>query len=232
MSTLETPAASDAIAGVTRVRATRIGLVGENHSAHEDGSDLPPEVLLAFEGVHLILHLGHMGARETLARGVVNRLETVAPVLGVRDYSTDREGNLFLTPPDGERICGLTRVIEAGGLRIGAIHYLSRPPGPEIPAPPGGIPQLENMDVAQVLTEKFGGPVDVVACTGTHRAAVVSAQGILIVNPGSPCFPKGPGRIDGAPGLGTVGILDVSGGVAVFELIELSLLRAARESRS
>ncbi|MGH9245975.1 MAG: metallophosphoesterase family protein [Acidimicrobiales bacterium] len=229
MTVQEVPTADDAIAGVTSVSATRIGLISDDHNATDDGSDLPPEVLTALDGVDLIIHLGHMGFRELLARGVLDRLEKVAPVLGVRDYSTDSDGNLFITPSDGERIAGLARIIEAAGVRIGAIHYLSRPPGPEIPSPPGGVPELKGIDLPGVLAEKFGGPVDVVATAGTHRAVAVSAEGVLIVNPGSPTYPKGPGRVAGRRALGTVGILDVSDGVTVFETIELSLLSEASD---
>lgn len=192
-----------------------------------DGSDLPAEVLPAFEGADLIIHLGHMGVREELARGVLDRLEQVAPTLAVRDFSTNQDGNQFVTPADGSRVAGLTRVIEAGGLRVGAVHNPAQPPGPAIPSPPGGIAEPAGLDLAGVLTEKFGGPVDVVAYGGTHRAVAISAQGILFVNPGSPTYPRGPGRVAGQRGLGTVGILDINDRVASFEVIELSTLSSA-----
>jgi predicted phosphodiesterase len=144
-------------------------------------------------------------------------------VLAVRDFSTDSAGTVFVTPADGERVAGLARVVEAGGLRIGAVHNLSRPPGPEIVTPPGGLPELGGVSVPEVVAEKFGGPVDVVAYAGSHRAAAVLAGGVLFVNPGSPAYPKGPGRTAGQRGLGTVGVLDLADGVATFELLELSL---------
>lgn len=211
-------------AGVTPVSARRIGLIGDDHSSRDDGGDLPAEVLAAFDGVDLILHLGHMGFREVLARGALDRLGTVAPVLAVRDYSTDSAGEAFVTPGDGRRVAGLTRVVAAGGLRIGAVHNPARPPGREIATPPGGLPELAGVPVAEVLVEKFGGPVDVVAYASSHRAAAILADGVLFVNPGSPTYPKGPGRVAGKRALGTVGILDVADGVAAFEVIELSLL--------
>ncbi len=210
-------------AAVTPVSARRIGLVADDHNAQDDGADLPGEVLTALDGVDLILHLGHMGFREILGRGVLDRLAEVAPVLGVRDYSTDADGNAFVTPAEGDRVAGLARVVEAGGLRIGAVHNLGRAPGPEIVTPPGGLPELAGVPVADVVAEKFGGPVDVVAYAGSHRAAAVLAGGVLFVNPGSPAYPKGPGRSAGQKTLGTVGVLDVSDKVATFELLELSL---------
>lgn len=224
MTSQELLSADEAIGGVTRVTARRIGLLADDHNSADDGSDLPDEVIKAFDGVELIVHLGHMGVRQLLARGVLDRLESVAPTLAVRDYSTDQDGNQFVTPSEGSRVAGVTRVIEAGGLRIGVVHNPAQPPGPAIPAPPGGIAEPGGLALADVLAEKFGGPVDVVAYGGTHRPVAIRAQGVLFVNPGSPTYPKGPGRIAGQRGLGTVGLLEVNDGVASFELIELSTL--------
>jgi putative phosphoesterase len=212
-------------AAVSQVPARRIGLISDDHNTRADGGDLPAEVLAAFEDVDLILHLGHMGVR-----GVLDRLESVAPVLAVRDYSTSN-GNTSITSADGDRVAGLTRVVDAKGLRIGVVHNLSRPPGPAIVTPPGGLSELGGVAVAEVLAEKFGGPVDVVAFAGSHRAAAVVAQDVLFVNPGSPTYPKGPGRVAGERALGTVGILDVADGVAAFEVIELSLFARSGEAQ-
>jgi predicted phosphodiesterase len=215
---------ADLVAEPVTVSARRIGLLGDNHSSQDDGSDLPDEVFDALGDVDLIVHLGHTGVREQLSRGVLDRLEKVAPVLAVRDHSADKDGNIFITPPEGERVSGVTRVIDVDGFRIGAIHNLGREPGPEIAAPPGGIPEIDATGLGDVLTEKFGGPVDVVAFAGTHRAVTVKAGDVLFVNPGSPTYPKGPGRVAGKWALGTVGILDVHNGVAAYEVIELALL--------
>jgi putative phosphoesterase len=214
------------IAGAVTVAARRIGLIADNHSAQDDGSDLPDEVFRAFDDVDLIVHLGHTGVRERLARGVLDRLEKVAPVLAVRDFSSDKDGNIFLSPSEGDRVTGVTRVVETEGFRIGAIHNLAKEPGPAITAPPGGVPELDTEALNAVLPKKFGGPVDIVAFAGTHRAVVVTADGVLFVNPGSPTYPKGPGRDPGGDRLGTVGILEVHDGVAAYEVIELECLAA------
>lgn len=211
-------ATDDAIAGVTIVTARRIGVLADDHN--ETSDDLPAEVLEAFDGVDLILHLGHRGP----ADGTMERLEKVAPVLGVRDYSRGPDGNPALTSADGTRVAGLTRVVETGGLKIGAVHNPAQSPGPEIPSPPGGIVEPGGLALGDVLAEKFGGPVDIVAYGGSHRAAAVYAQGVMFVNPGSPNYPKGPGRVAGQKSLGTVGLLEVNDGVAAFEIVELSTL--------
>src|SRR5262245_16201430 len=101
----------DAIAGVTTVAAARVGLIADDHNVHDDGSDLPAVALEALAGVDLILHLGHMGDSASHGRGVLDRLASVAPVLAVRDVSSTESGELFITPADGDRVAGLTRVI-------------------------------------------------------------------------------------------------------------------------
>src|SRR5215470_15183948 len=58
--------------------AARIGLIADTHGRRDDGSDLPDAVLQAFAGVDLIVHCGDIGNP-----GILNRLETVAPVLAV-----------------------------------------------------------------------------------------------------------------------------------------------------
>ncbi len=224
MSTSPELPESEAIAGATTMSARRVGLLADDHSAHEDARDLPVEVLRAFDGVDLIIHLGHMGDFDIAGRGVLDRLGEIAPVLAVRDYSTTSARQTIITPADGDRVAGLTRIVHANGVRIGAVHNLGKAPGVEITTPPGGLPELAGVDVDKVLESKFGGPVDVVAYAGSHRAAAVCAGGRLFVNPGSPTYPKGPGRTAGVRSLGTVGILTVGDGVASFETVELSLL--------
>jgi predicted phosphodiesterase len=213
----------DGLGEVVRLDAKRIGLVADSHCDREDGSDLPAEVLEALRGVDLVLDLGHTGSPQRLCRGVLDRLEEVAPVLSVRDfYFVDEQP--VLSPADGRRVDGVARVIDVGGVRIGATHNLERGPGPEIAAPPGGLPELAGTAVASTVSEKFGGRVDVVAFGGTHRAATLLADGVLFVNPGSPTYPKGPGRVAGQLALGTVGILNVDNGAKSFEIIDLHVL--------
>jgi hypothetical protein len=208
--------------GTTVLSAERIGLISDSHSADADGSDLPEELFQAFEDVDAIVHLGHLGVKEQLGRGALDRLAKIAPVLAVQDFARDSDGNLFLTPPDGDRVKGLSRVIEVNGVRIGVIHNLASEPGPEIPAPAGGFPEFDTSIVNDVLASKFEGPVDVVAFASTHRAVAITAGGVLFVNPGSPTYPRGPGRVAGQQVLGSVGVLTAKDGVVAFELRELS----------
>lgn len=216
----------DYIGGVTALDAERIGLVADSHSSEEDGSDLPDELFRALDGVDAIVHLGHTGLPGKPHRGSLDRLAKIAPVLAVQDFAGDGQGNIVLTPPDGDRIKGLTRVLEVGGVRVGVIHNLEKEPGAAIVTPPGGLPELDASKLPEILPGKFGGPVDVVAFASSHRAVAMTAGGVLFVNPGSPTYPKGPGRVAGQLSLGTVGVLTVKAGVVTFELLELGAFTA------
>jgi predicted phosphodiesterase len=89
------------------------------------------------------------------------------------------------------------------------------------------LPELDGIPVRDVLAEKFGGPVDIVAYGGTHRAASLLADDVLFVNPGSPTYPKGPGRVAGERALGTVGVLTVDKNAVSFETVDLKLWGSA-----
>jgi putative phosphoesterase len=210
------------MAAVTSVSARRIGLIADDHNGREDASDLPDSVFAALSGVDLILHLGHMGVKEVSGRGAVDRLAQLAPVLGVRDFLRGSDGEQHLTPADGDRISGLTRIVDVDGVRIGLVHNPEVPPGPAIPGLTGGDADPEGRDLNSILTEKFGGPVDIVAFGGSHRAVAMHVDGRLFVNPGSPTYPKGAGRASGRSS-GTVGVLELGKGTVSFEILELSL---------
>jgi hypothetical protein len=166
------------------------GFLGDDHNVEQDGSDLPAEVFEAFAGLDLIVYLGHKGVRDELARGVLDRLARRALVIAVQDVSTDIGGQPYVTPADGDRVRGLTRAVETGGLRIGLVHNLERPPGLRIEAPPGSVPDLIGPSFSEAIEAKFSGPVAVVAYAGTHRPVGALADGLLF------CFANSviPGR--------------------------------------
>jgi predicted phosphodiesterase len=114
------------------------------------------------------------------------------------------------------RTAGRTRVIEAGGVRIGLVHDFSTG-GIEVPLMDGQQLAFPDAPMAEILASKFGTAVDVVACANTHVESVVYRQGVLVVNPGSPNLPGG--RRKG--GLGTVAILAVTNDAAELEIIDL-----------
>jgi len=187
---------------VTRLGSTaRIGLLADTHCHQPGARDLPDGVLDAFRGLDLALHLGDMGDA-----AVLDRLETVAAaVLATRGRDD---------PAADPRLAPGARVIEAGGLVIGAVFDLAI----------AGLAALEEdrLTFPRGLSEEtrravFGRPVDVVAFGATHRDLVAQHAGVLFVNPGSATLPARPG-----PGAtGTAAILDVRAGVVTVELLRV-----------
>ena len=183
---------------------TRIGLISDTHSAGS-GRDLPDVVLETLTGVDLILHCGDL---ECI--GVLDYLETVAPVLAVRGYEDPRER--------GDRLADATRVVQASGVAIGMIHDIQWP-GPRIATNGDGTSLvLPEGRASELLPAKFGKPVDVVVFGDTHEELICRWDDTLIVNPGSPTYP---GRRHRRGKLGTVGMLDISSAKATARVIDL-----------
>ena len=182
----------------------QVGLISDTHSAGS-GLDLPREVLKALEGTDLILHCGDL---ECL--GVLDYLETIAPVLAVRGYEDPTE--------PGDRVAQTTRVVRVEGVSIGMVHDIQWPT-PRIPTTPDGsglvFPQGRAADI---LAKKFGEPVDVVIFGDTHEELVCWYDGALFVNPGSPTYP---GRKHRPGSLGTLARLRVEGKSVEVEMVQL-----------
>jgi putative phosphoesterase len=182
----------------------RIGLISDTHCAGS-GRDLPNAVLEALRGADLILHSGDL---ECI--GVLDYLETVAPVLAVRGYEDPIE--------PGGRLANATRVVEAGGLSIGIIHDIQWP-GPKVATNGDGtalvLPEGKSADL---LAAKFGQPVDAVLFGDTHEELVCWWDGVLMVNPGSPTYP---GSRHKRGTLGTVGWLEIDNGTPTTRIIDL-----------
>jgi putative phosphoesterase len=188
----------------------RIGLISDTHSAGS-GRDLPGKVLQALSGVDLILHCGDL---ECL--GVLDYLETVAPVLAVRGYEDPRE--------PGDRLADAVRVVHTGGLAIGMIHDIQWP-GPKIATTGDGTGLvLPEGRAAKTLAAKFGEQVDVVLFGDTHEELVCRWDGALMVNPGSPTYP---GKRHRRGALGTVGLLENKDGMTTARIIDLETGQAS-----
>lgn len=181
----------------------KIGLISDTHLAGS-GRDLPGAVLEALAGVELILHCGDL---ECL--GVLDHLETVAPVLAVRGYEDPTE--------PGDRLAHVTRVVEAQGVRIGMVHDIQWPPPRITLSADARALEFPDGSAREILAQKFQGPVDVVVFGDTHQEIICYYDGVLLINPGSPTCParRHPG------GLGTIGLLDVHRGVVTVRLVNL-----------
>ena len=179
----------------------RIGLIADNHSRADDGSDLPDGVLRAFEGADVILHLGDAGSW-----GTFDRLATVAPVMAVLGGHNGAE-------PD-TRVRGLSRTETIDGLRVGMVHDLVARGVTSESAPKmkfKGAPR-------ESLRALFGGDIDLLAYAGTHVPRIAWADGMLLVNPGSPTMP-----LDRPKGsLGRVALIEIEDGIATARVVDLA----------
>lgn len=185
----------------------KVGLISDTHSAGS-GRDLPQQVFQALAGVDLILHCGDL---ECL--GVLDNLETLAPVLAVRGYEDPTE--------EGDRLATVTRVVPVEGVNIGMVHDIQWPT-PGIPTSPDGTSlQLPHKGTRELLAKKFGQQIDVVVFGDTHEELICYCDGMLLVNPGSPTYP---GRRHAPGSLGTLALLDVTQGAVDVRLIDLGNL--------
>lgn len=202
---------------IVRTDARRIALLSDTHFMAEDGGDVPQPLLDALAGADLIVHLGHISSP-----GALDRFETVAPVLAVQTELDDKlMGERLAAETDSGRTRGYTRMIEAEGVRIGLVHDFSDHgvTAPLIEA--NGTRQLSFPDVPMddILSSRFGSPVQVVACAATHDAFVLVRHGVLFVNPGSPNLPAG--RRKGGPG--AFALLTIDQGTVAVEVIDVDL---------
>ena len=182
----------------------KVGLISDTHAAG-NGRNLPAQVLASLEGVDLILHCGDL---ECL--GVLDYLESVAPVLAVRGYEDPSE--------PGDRLAQTTRVVQVEDVAIGMVHDIQWP-GPRIVAG-GDFLQFPSGRTRDILARKFHQPVDVVVFGDTHEELICFRDGVLLINPGSPTYP---GRSHPPGSLGTIGLLEVQGGTATVRLVDLEI---------
>lgn len=167
----------------------RIGFLADTHSSKPDGSDLPDEVLRAFKGVDLVVHLGDVGQK-----GILDRLGEVAPVWV--PFGDDK-GYVPHVSREDEPV----KVLDD---TVGLIFNLTKPDKKIVVSQ--GAPTTVTYaagSLSALLQRRFKADVRVVAFGGTHVAHTEERDGVLFVNPGSPTLPAdGPG--------GSVTVLDLS----------------------
>jgi putative phosphoesterase len=164
-----------------------LGLVSDTHIP-EARSTLFDEVYEAFRGVDAILHGGDI--HDVI---VLDWLEAVAPVIGVRGNGDDGSSGRPVAPNDPR--LAHNQLIRAGGKRIGMTHAF-----PE-------FPYQGAMPLADAMERCWGGPVEIVVAGDTHVPHVSEREGILIVNSGSPTYPR-----NLQTQLGTIGFIEIRNG--------------------
>ncbi len=167
-----------------------IGLVSDTH-VPEARRELFDEVYAAFQGVDLILHGGDM--HDIV---VLDWLEQRCgvPVLGVCGNGDDGSSGRPVAPDDPR--LPYNQVLRSGDISIGMTHDF-----PDRPL--NGAASLEER-----MQRHFGGRMEVVVAGDTHTPLVRMWEGTLVVNSGSPTFPRNLNTQ-----LGTVGFLDIREGV-------------------
>ncbi len=129
-----------------------LGIVSDTHGVYH------PELDEVFAGADLILHAGDVGPG-----GIVERLERLAPVVGVW-------GNV--DGPDVRRRFGEHARIMAGGMRVWMTHI-------------GGHPKRWD---ARVKASILADPPDLFICGHSHILRIERVKalgGMLYVNPGA-----------------------------------------------
>ena len=178
----------------------KIGFLADTHSNKPDGSDLPDEVLRAFAGVDLIVHLGDVGRK-----GILDRLGEVAPVWV--PFGDDKGYVPHLSRDDDP-----VKVLDG---RVGLTFNLTKPDKKIAVSSdaPTTITYAEGA-LPGLLRRRFKEDVRVVAFGGTHVAHAEERDGVLFVNPGSPTLPA-----DGPTG--SVAELDLSAKKPKAKLVRL-----------
>lgn len=177
----------------------KVGLVSDTH-LNNPAEDLHRGIYLEFRGVDLILHAG-----DIFEPWVLDRLEQLAPVLGIQAYPD---------PPDPR--LARKRVLRLEDMTLALIHNLGFPETP-IDVDRGLIlPGSPSADT--ILQRKFGCTVDIVVFGDTHEELIEEQEGVLFINPGSPLFPGIKHEL-GSPG--TIGVLELDGREARARLIQL-----------
>ncbi len=155
---------------------TRIGVVSDTH-VPEFHPELHAAIFEQLRGVDLILHAGDITATETL-----DALASIAPVIAVRGNHDDH-----LDLP-------LTRVIEAGGKRLGLVHgHRSRMrefPGVAVNEFLAGRPFWWNNAKEHVVGAFKGQEVDAVVFGHFHQPLIewqprANAADLLLFSPGA-----------------------------------------------
>ena len=166
----------------------RIGVISDTHIP-EAGPELHPEIRDAFAGVDLILHAGDLHDTTPL-----DWLETIAPVKCARGNGD--EGVV-------DRRIEERYVLDFDGVTVGMVHGLWYPGGPGI-----------RREIARV----FGPDVnlDVLILGDTHVTMLEMDDGILVLNPGSPTFPR-----NYLKQRGNLAVLTTGDGKASVEMIQL-----------
>lgn len=177
-----------------------IGLLSDTHLAFPS-QPLPQQVLTAFKGVDLILHMG-----DVWIPSVLDTLESVAPVLAARgDDDMDEDFG------EDSRVKRM-QILSLEGITLWATHIKPRY-GLIVPQEQSN--SYSSIFSRQPVNDDPPDPPDVVVFGHSHFAEIEEYKGVLLVNPGSPTMPSY------IPKLGSVGFLTIKDDKVEARLVNL-----------
>lgn len=170
-----------------------IGLIADTHIP-EAGPDIWPSVYERFreERVDAILHAGDIHILR-----VLDFLEerVGAPVYACRGNGDDGGAGRPVCPDDPRLLEAWS--LEWEGFQIGLCHDMALPENPP------------HRTIETTMQRYFGSPRDIVVHGDTHVAEAEVIRGTLLINPGSPVYPRNMNV-----SLGNIGFLYLTDGVA------------------
>jgi uncharacterized protein len=164
----------------------KVGLIADTHIP-EAGEDIWPQVYDRFreERVDLILHAGDIHVLR-----VLDRLEARVgvPVYACRGNGDDGGAGRPVCPDDHR--LREAWALDHHGFRVGLCHDMALPEHPP------------HRTIETMMRRYFDGPCDIVVHGDTHVGEAITLRTTLLVNPGSPMYPRNMNV-----SLGTIGFL-------------------------
>ena len=194
----------------------RIGLISDTFVPGA-AMGVPQQVVLAFEGVDLILHCGNI-----YVPSVLDWLERIAPVKATANVSGGQAEARQAVSMEcaGDARVADTRLLELEGHSIGMVHDLAFTSMNDRVMPGSLVdPHRSSRSPAKMVEEFFGAKVNIVIFGRTLSSMVEEHEGVLFINPGSPSVPNGIMK------LGSVAVLDLTPGKRDVRLIDLATIR-------
>ena len=165
----------------------RIGLISDTH-VPEAGAELWPQLWERIKTADVLLHGGDIHDIS-----LIDELEKVAPIYVARGNGDDGSGGRPVQPEDPRLREAWS--LEFEGFRFGLTHDMALPEWPPY------------RTVESMMDHYFGAPQHVVVHGDTHVASIETIRGVLLINPGSPMYPR---NLDTR--MGTLGFIEINNG--------------------
>ena len=163
----------------------RIGLISDTHIP-DHVKKLPVQLKEVLRGVELILHAG-----DVYVPSVLDELECLAPILAAK-------GDDDPLSTVNDRRVKRKHILTIDGVTIWLVH--------EMPL---------AWPLCSKETPQHDRPPDVIVSGHTHNATLENKGAVLLINPGSPTFPRY--KLE----LGTVALLTINSGKAEAHIMQL-----------